>query len=142
MITTQQGDVLLVQTPDDGDINVMGGLVEMDAGLRTAAYISLFGGNEDDSGADKSPHNWWGNIGQRRQIRSETQHLLQSIPATSGNLLRVEAAVKRDLQWLLSDNVAKTITARAIIPAYNQVKIIVSVDDIDLEFVNDWSANK
>lgn len=140
MVNDQQGDVVLSQTPDDGEINVAGGLVEMDGGLRTTVYISLFGGNEDDSGAAKSPYNWWGNIGERRQIRSETQHLLQSIPASSGNLLRVEAAVLRDLAWLISDNIAKKITARAIIPAYNSVKIIITIDDLDLEFVDNWSA--
>lgn len=140
MANEQQGDVLLQQTPDDGDINVTGGLVEMDGGLRSAAYISLFGGNEDDSGADRDTHNWWGNIGQRRQIRSETQHLLQTIAPSSGNLLRVEDAVKRDLAWLKTDGVATSIAASVTIPAYNHVKIAITIDNQDLEFVDNWSA--
>lgn len=140
MANEQQGDVLLQQTPDDGDINVTGGLVEMDGGLRSAVYISLFGGNEDDSGRDKDPHSWWGNIGNASKIRSETQHLLQTVPPSSGNLLRVERAVKRDLAWLISDGVATTVTARVTIPEYNHVKIAVTIDSDNLEFVDNWSA--
>lgn len=142
MANEQQGDVLLQQTPDDGDINVTSGLVEMDGGLRSAAYISLFGGNEDDSAADKDPHNWWGNIGQRRQIRSETQHLLQTIPPSSSNLLRIEDAVKRDLSWLKADGVATSVTASVTIPEYGHVKIMIAIDNQDLEFVDNWSATK
>ena len=140
MANEQQGDVLLQQTPDDGDISVTGGLVEMDGGLRSAAYISLFGGNEDDSGADRDNHNWWGNIGQRRQIRSETQYLLQTLSPSSGNLLRIEDAVKRDLAWLKADGVATTIAASVTIPAYNHVKIMIEIDNQDLEIVDNWSA--
>lgn len=140
MAINQQGDALLFQTVDDGDLDITGGVVTMGGGLRSAVYISLFGGNEDDSGADKDPHNWWGNVGERREIRSETQFLLQSLPATSSNLLRLEDAVKRDLKWLIEDGVATDIAARAMIPQYNSVKIIVNVDNLDFEFVDNWSA--
>ena len=49
---TQQGDVLLFQTVDDGEINIENGVVEMSGGLETAAYLSLYGGNEDDDGRE------------------------------------------------------------------------------------------
>ena len=140
MANEQQGDVLLIQSLDDGEISVTGGLVVMDGGMRTAAYISLFGGNEDDSGSAQDAANWWGNIGVIRQIRSETQHLLQTIPPSSGNLRRIEDAVKRDLAWLISDNVASTVTASVTIPTHNSVNIAVTIDGDSVNFVDNWSA--
>ena len=98
----QQGDILLFQTVDDGDINVSDGLVEMSGGLGTAAYLSLFGGNEDDDGRKNSTATWWANLNETettRQYRSETQNLLQAIPAVPANLRRIEDAVRRDLAW-------------------------------------------
>lgn len=142
MATNQQGDVLLFHTLDDGDLQVDQGMVAMDGGLRSAVYISLFGGNEDDSGGDKDPQNWWGNIGQRHQVRSETQHLLQTATPTSANLLRVEDAITRDLVWLVSEGAAAEVSARVIIPTYNSIKITVTIDGITLDFVDNWSATQ
>ena len=89
---TQQGDVSLRQTDDGGEITVVNGVVEMSGGLETAVYLSLFGGNEDDDGRADNPQTWWGNLAENepeRQYRSETQHLLQALPATTGTLIRV-----------------------------------------------------
>jgi hypothetical protein len=70
----------------------------MSGGLETSAYLSLFGGNEDDAGLSDKTMQWWGNVGaeQAKQYRSETQNLLKSLPLTSSNLLRVEAAAGRE----------------------------------------------
>jgi phage gp46-like protein len=144
---TQQGDVLLYQTDDDGDITVEGGTVTMSGGLETAAYLSLFGGNEDDDGRDDNPLNWWGNIDEvepANRYRSETQNLLQAIVATSANLLRVEAAAQRDLAWLLSERVASSVTVSASIPALNRVRLTITIEangvESDFDFVENWKA--
>ena len=60
----QQGDVLLTHTDDDGDIEVLNGLVTMAGGLETAVYLSLFGANEHDPGGLDSPQQYWGNWGE------------------------------------------------------------------------------
>ena len=102
----QQGDVKLFQTDNEGDITVRDGVVEMGGGLETAAYLSLFGGNEDDDGLADNPKTWWGNLDEidpAKQYRSETQNLLRGIPATSGNLRRIEDAASRDLAWFISE---------------------------------------
>ena len=52
----QQGDVKLIQTNDDGDINIINGVTEMSGGLETTVYLALFGGNEDDNGIGDTPH--------------------------------------------------------------------------------------
>ena len=103
----------------------------MSDGLETAAYLSLFGGNEDDSGDTASERlQWWGNFAEqepRRAYRSETQHLIRALPAVPSNLRRIEQAAARDLAWLLAAGVAKSITAAASIPALNRVHLEVTI---------------
>lgn len=145
---TQQGDVKLFQTDNEGDIEVRDGVVEMSGGLETAAYLSLFGGNEDDDGRGDSPATWWGNLGETdeaRQYRSETQNILRALPATSGNLRRVEDAARRDLQWFTVYRVASALSVSASMPGVNRVKITVNIeaygDESRFEFVENWKAS-
>lgn len=144
----QQGDVKLVQTIDDGEISVEGGITEMDGGLETAAYLSMFGGNEDDDGRDGNLKTWWGNLDEldpAGKYTSETQHLLQSIPAISANLRRIEDAVTRDLAWFISEKVASSVTVEARIPGVNKVKIIVIIEargiESQFDFVENWKVS-
>lgn len=134
----QQGDVKLVQTNNDGDIDVVNGVVAMSGGLETAAYLSLFGGNEDDDGRDQNSHSWWGNNGEatENQYHSKTQYLLDKLPATTGNLLRIQDAVATDLAWLTSAKIASSITITVSIPAVNSVNIniIIEADGLESEF--------
>lgn len=140
----QQGDVLLFQTDNDGDISVESGLVAMSGGLETTVYLSLFGGNEDDDGSADNPDNWWGNLDEtqpEREYHSETQNLLQAIPATAANLRKIEDAARRDLAWMVSVGAATEIGVAATIPALNRVKLTIDIDgDTTLEFVENWQA--
>lgn len=144
----QQGDVLLFQTDDDGEITVENGLVEMSGGLETAAYLSLFGGNEDDDGRGDNPLTWWGNLDEVdpvRQYRSETQNLLQALPATTGNLRRIEDAAGRDLAWFVGERVASSVTVAASIPGINRIKLKVDIEAVgeesSFEFTENWKAS-
>lgn len=137
----QQGDVLLYQTVDDGDIVVEGGLIKMTGGLDTAVYLSLFGGNESDDGIADNPLQWWGNFGETeiaKQYRSETQYLLRSIPSTTGNLKRIRDAVDRDLAWLLNTGVARELDVSVGMPGLNKVSISVNVDGFSVDYVENW----
>ena len=143
----QQGDVKLFQTDDDGEIVVEGGIVEMSGGLETTAYLALFGGNEDDDGSQDNPKTWWGNLDETEPARryiSRTQELLKSSPATSGNLRRVEEAVKQDLNFFLTEKIANSVTASASIPALNRVKIVITIEaegvETSFEFTENWKA--
>lgn len=147
MTKEQQGDVNLFQTDDDGNIEVEGGIVTMSGGLETATYLSLFGGNEDDDGLQDNTANWWANLDEVdpvRQYRSETQNLSQSIPATTGNLRRIEDAAKRDLAWFTDNNVASSVDVVATIPAINRVKLKINIEAVGIEssfeFVENWKA--
>lgn len=148
MTTEQQGDARLFQTDDGGDIQVEDGLVAMDGGLETTVYLSLFGGNEDDDGRPDNPLTWWGNIDEElpeRKYRSETQHLLRALPATSGNLRRIEDAVTRDLAWMLPSGVASSLSASASVTGLNRVKITINIEAVGIpsrfEFVENWKAS-
>lgn len=144
----QEGDVKLFQTDDDGDITVENGLVEMSGGLETAAYLSLFGGDEDDDGRADNPANWWGNLDEidpAREYHSETQNLLQALPATTGNLRRIEDAAGRDLAWLVDSGVASSVSVAASIPGINRIKLTIDIEAVgeesSFEFVENWKAS-
>ena len=145
----QQGDVLLFQTTDEGEISIENGVAEMSGGLETAAYLSLFGGNEDDDGRALNPANWWGNIDETnptRRYRSETQNLTQALAATPNNLNRIQDAATRDLEWFIETRVASSVTVAATIPAVNTIKLVVTIEangiESRFEFVENWKANK
>ncbi len=126
----QQGDVLLSQTLDDGEISVVGGVVEMTDDLQTAILLSMFGGNEDDDGQNATA-NWWGNIAETepsKTYRSETQFLTNFLPANSVNRIRVEDAAVRDLQWMLDDGVAIAVEVTVVLPGNNLYRIFGVVE--------------
>lgn len=140
----QQGDVLLYQTPDDGELNVVSGVFEMTAGLDTAAYLSLFGGNEDDDGMAENRRQWWGNVTEpdaAKHYRSETQNLLQAIEPIPANLRRIEGAVLRDLAWLD----AEKITVNATMPRLNTLQLDIMITAggkrTAFTFVENWKAS-
>jgi len=144
---TQQGDVILFQTDDGGDILIENGIISMSGGLETSAYLSMFGGNEDDDGRADNSANWWGNIDETetaRQYRSETQNLLQGLPATTGNLRRIEDAAKRDLAWMITEGVASEVFVLATMPGINEILITVIIlargEESEFKFAQNWKA--
>lgn len=142
-------DVRLFQTADDGDVAIVNGQFVMADGLETAAYLSLWGGNERDSGLPVDDKlQFWGNIGEldpKRRYRSETQNLLRSLPATSSNLRRLEDAAGRDLAWF-TEEVADSVEVTATIPVLNRVQlnvvIVIGGKRVGMIFAEDWKARQ
>lgn len=140
-------DIYFFHGDDGGDIHFVGGVATMSDGLEAAAYLSLFGGNEDDSGqpADQR-RQWWGNFGESdpaRQYRSQTQWCLFNLPPTTGNLRRLEAAAKNDLAWMLDAGFAREVSAVATMPARNRIKLATKVEVLNgetyrFEFPQSW----
>ncbi len=145
-MSEQQGDVKLVQTVDAGEVNIVNGVIEMSGGLETSVYLALFGGNEDDDGHNDNIFSWWGNKEEtiEKQYRSKTQHLLQSLPLTSSNLLRIEDAVISDLAYLIDLKIASSVNVVVMIPALNSINIniVIQADGIETEFnfTENWKA--
>jgi hypothetical protein len=103
----------------------------MSDGFEASFYLSLFGGNEDDSGGDDTAHlQFWGNLSEpdeTRHYRSRTQHLVQSLPAIPANLRRIEDAVLADLKWMLDTGLAASVEAAVTMPAPKRINIEVQV---------------
>lgn len=117
-------DVRLYQTDDGGEIDVIGGQEQMADGLGTACYLSLFGGNERDSGltADDSKQ-FWANLVEddpNARYRSKTQALLTSLTLIPANLRALEDAAADDLSWLVP-SIASDVAVDATMPALRSV---------------------
>lgn len=142
-------DVRLYQSPDDGEIDFVAGQPTMSDGLETSAYLSLFGGNERDSGlTDGDKFQFWANfeelVAERRQ-RSQLQNLLQAIPATPANLRRVEDAALADLAWM-GAALDATVAVEASMPALDTISIAVAITigktTYDFDFASAWGGNQ
>jgi phage gp46-like protein len=110
-----EGDALWGPCPDGGSLDFIDGEPVRSGGLSAAAYISMFGGNQLDDGTPDSALQWWGNFVEDsdEEIRGRTGTLLQSLPMTSSNLIRVEATVLLDLQWMLDLGIATELAVTA-----------------------------
>lgn len=128
-------DVHLFNNEDGGEIEVIYDTagyfnVVLSAGLETAVYLSLFGGN-----------GWWGNIGEQpaRQYNSKTEALIAGGALNSGSLQRLDEAVKADLQWMISSGAATSLAVSTAIVGVNRVQIIIVVSGRDnITFVENW----
>ena len=145
--TAEGPDILLFHVDDGGEVEIVAGRPTMDDSPATAAYLSLFGGNERDANlASTDSLQWWGNLLEAdvtRHYRSETQHLLRSVPAVTFNLARIQQAVERDLAWM-EDELTAEITVAVSIPALNRVRIDVTINVMgrvySFSFVELWQA--
>lgn len=110
-----EGDVLLIETPDGGDIVLEGGLVKPCKDFSTAVYLSLFGGNKDDAGTVKNRHTWWANTLKETQesekMISRFQAVITGLPLSIKNIRKAETAAALDLEWLKSEGAADEIIA-------------------------------
>lgn len=143
-------DVRLFNTADGGEICFENGLPVMSDGRDSAAYMSLFGGNEDDSGlpGDLSKQ-WWGNFSESnpsRCYRSETQFLLATLPPTTGNLRRIEGGANNDLAWFVADGLADSVMAVGSMPGRNRIKLdlffVVDGNTVTVTFERPWGVSR
>lgn len=127
---------------------MVGGVVALDDTPFTAIYLSLFGGEVDDSGnPDAVSKQWWGNRDDQdlsAHVRSRTQAMLFGLPATSANMPRVKAAAQLDLAWL-TDQLARAVEVVVSAPARGIVKIEVFGTGKDgtpfmFDFSRPWGA--
>ena len=110
-----EGDLLLCDTPDGGDVLLENGLFNDDQGFSTAVYLSLFGGNKEDAGKVKNSKTWWGNrlsgTTEAEKIISRFQNIITSLPITVKNIKAAESAAMLDLKWIIDLGVADKIEA-------------------------------
>lgn len=144
-----EGDVLLFNTFDGGEINFVNGQPEMTAGFETAIFLSLFGGNFEDDGLAGNKKTWWNNLNENNpsyKYISRLQNLYFSgIPLNSGTLRRFENAAKNDLEWFKDEKIADEISVEASIPKRNQLKLTIAVnsprgENAQVEYLINWQS--
>lgn len=126
-----EGDVLLIETPDGGDIVFESGLVKPCKDFSTAVYLSLFGGNKEDAGTVKNRYTWWANTLKETQenekMASRFQAVITGLPLSVKNIRKAEAAALLDLGWLKSDGAADEIIAAGKTKGKNTFMLSVEV---------------
>ena len=120
-------DVRLYQTPDGGEINYENGRLELSDTPESAVYLSLFGGNAEDSASEADDRKqWWGNRVEEdstRHLRSRTQNLVRGLPSNSANLRRLDDAVQADLAWLVTAGVMASVEASVSLVSPKRIRI-------------------
>lgn len=108
----QQGDLLLYNTENGGDILIENGIATMEPGLETSVYSSLF-----------TAPKWWGQTYEGNFIKA-----LQRVPLTPRSLIIITRAAEADLAWLLTDRVADRVEVQGFIVGPKRLDITVEVD--------------
>lgn len=117
----QQGDLVLTNTADGGDLTFENGAFVMDGGLQTAVYISLF------------TRSWWAG-----EFTGHLARAVEQVPLTSASRVSFERAAERDLAWLIREGVATRVQVTARIPKNKQLVLAVEIDG---QSVGRWSIN-
>lgn len=145
------GDVYIYDTVDGSEFVIKNGLVMPDEGLKTAVYLSLFGGNEDDTEGGKNSKTWWGNrlIGVRDDEKLVNHFLLfiRSVPITSKNIVLAEEEAMRDLQWMKDNGISDSIGVKIYMVEKNRIELKITIekngDSLESEVFNvQWEAMK
>jgi phage gp46-like protein len=108
-----EGDLLLAETIDGGDVTLENGLFVSDNQFSTAVYLSLFGGNKTDNGKVKSENEYWMNFlsgtTESEKLRSRFQYILTGLPMSVKNIREAEKAAAMDLQWFIDEKIADEV---------------------------------
>jgi phage gp46-like protein len=144
-----EGDVLLFNTQDGGNINMVNGQPEMTAGFESAIFLSLFGGNFEDDGLAGNKKTWWGNLNENDpafKYISRLQNLyFQGVPLTAANLRRFEQAVLADLEWFKEKKIAGEVLVVGSIPRLNRLGLEIDVsspqgENSHVEYLINWQS--
>jgi len=146
-----QGDVLLFSSGDGGEIELdENNFIVNDESFETSIYLTLFGGNKKDDGTpSKRKYAYWGNLLEKnnpeRRLISRTQNILEGLPATSENLLKVKEAIKLDMKWYFEEAIIDNLEIITTIPEKNKIYIelrgMKNKNTIfDLKYKKNWLA--
>jgi phage gp46-like protein len=108
-----EGDIFLYETVDGGEVKEESGLFIPDKQFSTAVYLSIFGGNKDDSGKVKNDTGWWGNLLdgtlENEKLKSRFQYIITGFPMTVKNIKEAETAAALDLKWFIDEKIADEV---------------------------------
>jgi len=143
MLQNFEGDLLLSETLDGGDVEIENGLLVSDKQFSTAVYLSLFGGNKLDNGKTNSVNQFWGNLlsdtTESEKLRSRFQYIITGLPMSVKNIKEAEKAAYMDLQWFIDEKIADVINIFGQAPGKNRFNLRVEIlKDINLIFENEY----
>lgn len=131
------GDLKLFNRLTHSDIVVEDGQAAMDPGLENSIYISLFSGDDNLYWFNQFYVNEPDN-----KIGGSFETLAQGVPLTMSNVLRLEKAILKDLQWMINLNIAKSVNVSSEIQGNTYIfTITVTKPDKSVEqfqFSNNW----
>jgi phage gp46-like protein len=126
-----EGDAMLYETLDGGDLMVDNGLFISENRFSTAVYLSLFGGNKTDPGKVKNNGEWWGNklngITESEKLRSRFQYIINGLPMSVKNIKEAETAAEMDLKWFIDEKIADQISVYGQAVGKNRFKLKVEI---------------
>jgi len=126
-----EGDLLLLDTLDGGDIKLIDDVFISDTSINTAVYLSLFGGNKDDNGKVKNKFTWWGNtltgVSENEKIVSRFQAVIFGLPMSTKNIQEAETAAAMDLQWIIDEGIGDEVNVSGSAIARNKFKLKVNI---------------
>jgi len=146
-----EGDLLLRDTLDGGDITINNGFLVSDRTFNTAIYLSLFGGNQKDSGRVQNRKTWWGNtlrgVNENQKLVSRFQAIIFGLPISTKNILETEEAAKLDLAWLIAEGLADEIIADGRAAGHNRLNLKIQLKSggeiiYTHTFLTPWGAGK
>jgi phage gp46-like protein len=126
-----EGDLMLSDTPDGGEIVIDEGLFVSGLSFETAVYLSLFGGNKEDAGRVKNAFEWWGNTirgtPEAEKMTSRFQAVIMGLPMTIKNIAECEEAALLDLAWLKAEGAVDEIIADGRVGGKNRFYFTVEL---------------
>ena len=132
---TYDGDVRVTNSEDGGEIIFERGQPEMDEGLETAVYLSMF-----------SSPGWWGNaISEKAAQLGSDLESIQSRTLSNQTRLDAEEYARQALAWMVSEGVAKSVTVAGSIPRADILGLVVTIEQpngtvVTLRYQVNWSA--
>jgi phage gp46-like protein len=129
------------------------GKIELDPGLGTPIFLSLFGGNvkgittKTRKPAGVENLDWFGNLYLQEEnkplFNSKFETYLKENPLTSGNLIKLKELALSDLDWIIQKKAVKSFEIVFEIKGANSVQIEITAikpDKTKIEYSYLWSA--
>jgi phage gp46-like protein len=124
-------DILLEDTPDGGDIRIENRMFMQSSAYRTAIYLSLFGGNTNDSGKVQNSNTWWGNmlsgVSENEKLVSRFQEFVFGMPMTTKNILEAEERARLDLRWIVDTGLGEAAEVSGSAVSRNRFALTVCI---------------
>lgn len=126
IVDRYEGDPKLWLDENGAEIVFKGGQSVMDAGLENVVFISLFTRRQDAT----TKKQWCGNTLFDKPSQQLGGRFLKVAdkPLTLTNLQDLESAVKSDLDWMITEQIAKNITARASAPTGDRKLVVIDIE--------------